>query len=92
MDSYDQINLNFFSGSIFKKIFIKENVVYRCSKVINILRKNKSVLQSKTEENTSNIRGKQRYNVFITIIWIHIIQESGLKINIYPYYAMILLY
>ena len=41
---------------------IKATVVYRCSKVINRLRENKSGLQTKTEGNTSTIRGKQRNN------------------------------
>ena len=35
-------------------------VVYRCSKVITRLSENKSGLQTKTEGNTSTIRGKQR--------------------------------
>ena len=35
-------------------------MVYRCSKVINRLRENKSMLQTKTEGNTSTISGKQR--------------------------------
>ena len=37
---------------------IKATVVYRCSKVINRLRKSKSGLHTKTEGNRSDIRGK----------------------------------
>ena len=43
-------------------IQINATVVYRCSKVINRLRENKSGLQTKTEYNTSTIREKQRNN------------------------------
>ena len=40
----------------------KATVEYRCSKVINRLRENKSGLQTKTQGNTSTLRGKQRNN------------------------------
>ena len=40
----------------------KATVVNRCSKIINRLRENKSSVQTKTEESTSTIRGKQRHN------------------------------
>ena len=39
---------------------IQATVVYRCSKVIHRLRENKSGLQTKTEVNTSTLRGKER--------------------------------
>ena len=41
---------------------MKATVVYRCLKVINQLRENKSGLQTKTEVITSTVRGKQRKN------------------------------
>ena len=40
-------------------ISIKATVVYWCSKVINRLRENKSGLQTKSEGNTSSLKGKK---------------------------------
>ena len=41
---------------------IRATVVYHCSKVINRLKENKSGLQTKTEGNTSTMRGKRQNN------------------------------
>ena len=47
---------------------IKATRVYRCTKFINRLReKTKSGLQTKTEGNTSNIRGELRHNKNTTL-------------------------
>ena len=43
-------------------VFIKATVVYRCSKVTNQSRDNKSGLQTKTEGNSSTIREKHLNN------------------------------
>ena len=45
---------------------IKETVVYRCSKIINQLRENKSRLQTKTEVNTSTITIKPGFMASLT--------------------------
>ena len=50
------------NGINYKYDKIRTTVVYRCSKVINRLRENKSALQTKTEGNTSTKTGKQQNN------------------------------
>ena len=42
---------------------MKASVTYRCSKVINRLLENKSGLQTKTEGNTSTIRGQLKWTI-----------------------------
>ena len=41
-------------------LWIKATLAYRCSKFINRLRESKSRFQTKTERNTSTLKGKQQ--------------------------------